>query len=81
MALKLFLFGNPFENDQIRSFSHWVIITLMSNRLNRYFNEKSTSGRKKNFSSTLIMYLCCTPWQLTNLGWFYASEKEAEKLF
>ena len=33
--LKLFLFGNIFANDQIGSFSYLVIITLMSNRLNK----------------------------------------------
>lgn len=46
--LKRFLFGNIFENDQIGSFSHLVIITVMSNRLNGYFNEKSILETKKS---------------------------------
>lgn len=46
--LKWFLFGNIFENDQIGSFSHLVTITLMSNRLKRYFNERSILETKKS---------------------------------
>lgn len=74
--LKWFLFGNIFENDQIGSFSHLVIITLMSNRLSRVEQVlKSPLWEQKTLSSILIMYLCCTPWQLTNLGWFHALKK------
>lgn len=85
MAFKIISLWNIFANDQIGSFSYLVIITLMSNRLNKVENVlywKVHFGNKENLSSILIMHLCYTPWQLTSLGAELVQpvEKEAEKL-
>lgn len=83
--LKLYLFGNIFENDQVRSFSRLVIITLMGNRLNRVgqiLQWKAHYGNNnKKSQSYADWYWCRTPWQVTNSGWSMYLKKMPKNYF